>query len=468
MKTFLPLPASLVGRIGLWALLLFAASILLFWALFGAAAREVSREVVDTRLIQFADQLRGYWASREAGGPARQDGEGGMPAPSPAIGSPDVGWIWQISEAGSVIDVSPLLRLTGAGIKSRVTAPGTKFTISNATTPLGAMRIAERIVDEVPPFSSEEDGEKTIRVHYLVGVGAEQYADYVAQHTARLRELFVLAVIPVSLAILGMLTIIILALRRDLGRVGGAMENYEDGGADTIEGAHPRELQRLVDRMNGLLQQNTMLIDRTRKYVSKIAHDINHPLAIMKNGLRGEVDTPLLERQVDRMAGLIDRYSSLARAIGPEGQVQRQTEIADALADIAEGFSILYRRTPLDISCDCDPALTFFVARHDLEAMVSNLVSNAHKFANEKVALSARNRDGNLVVQIEDDGPGITPEQRDAALNWGGRLDEAPPGTGFGLSIVRDIVALYDGDMRLGDSALGGLRVEIELPGKGR
>lgn len=467
MRKYVPLPASLVGRIGLWALLLFAASIILFWAMFGAAAREVSREVVDTRLIQFADQLRGYWASREAGGPSRP-GDGGAPAPNPVIGSPDVGWIWQISEAGSVIEVSPLLRLTGADIKSRVSVPGTKFIISDAATPLGKMRIAERIVDEVPPYSSDEDREKTIRVHYLVGVGAEQYEDYVAQHTARLRELFVLALIPVSLAILGMLTIIILALRRDLGRVGGAMKKYEDGGAETIEGAHPRELQRLVDRMNGLLQQNTMLIDRTRKYVSKIAHDINHPLAIMKNGLRGDVDAPLLERQVERMAGLVDRYSSLARAIGPEGQVQRQTHVAEALADIAEGFSILYRRTPLEISCACDPGLTFFVARHDLEAMVSNLVSNAHKFANDKVTLSAVKQDGNLIVRIEDDGPGITPEQRDAALNWGGRLDEAPPGTGFGLSIVRDIVALYDGEMRLGESALGGLSVEIELPGRDR
>jgi len=246
------------------------------------------------------------------------------------------------------------------------------------------------------------------------------------------------------------------------------MDHYEDGAAETIEGAHPRELQRLVDRMNGLLQQNTMLIDRTRKYVSKIAHGINHPLAIMKNGINGAVDTALLGRQVDRMAGLVDRYSSLARAIGPEGQVQRQTEIAATLEDIAEGFSILYRRTPLDISCVCDSDLTFFVARHGLEAMVSNLVSNAHKFADEKVILGAELRDGNLVVRVEDDGPGITAEQREAALDWGGRLDEAPPGTGFGLSIVRDIVALYDGDMRLGEAAAGGLSVEIELPGKRR
>ena len=153
MSRFVPLPASLVGRISLWALLLFAASILLFWAMFGAAAREVSREVVDTRLIQFADQLRGYWASREAGG-GRASADG-VPTPNPVLGSPDVGWIWQISEGKEIIDRSALLRLTGTTLKSRVTKPGVKFTISDVASSLGAMRIAERIVDEVPPFSAE-------------------------------------------------------------------------------------------------------------------------------------------------------------------------------------------------------------------------------------------------------------------------------------------------------------------------
>ena len=328
------------------------------------------------------------------------------------------------------------------------------------------MRIAERIVDEVPPFADEGTAPQRIQVRYLVGMTLEQYEDDVAQHKARLGRLFLLALIPVLLAVFGMLTVIVLILRRDLGRVASAMDSYEDGNAQTIDGRFPTEIQRLVDRMNGLLNQNALLIDRTRKYVSKIAHDINHPLAIMKNGLSGAVDRDQLQRQVDRMAGLVDRYSSLARAIGSEGQVERQTDIADLLRDVADGFSILYRRTPLDISVECADGMMFSVARHDMEAMVSNLVSNAHKFAKESVVLSASRADGGLIVTVEDDGPGISAEQRDAALNWGGRLDEASPGTGFGLSIVRDIVALYDGDMRLGDSALGGLKVGIELPGK--
>ena len=166
------------------------------------------------------------------------------------------------------------------------------------------------------------------------------------------------------------------------------------------------------------------------------------------------------------MAGLVDRYSSLARAIGPEGQSGPKTAIADLLEDVAEGFSILYRRNPLEIKCSCDVDLTYAIPRHDLEAMVSNLVSNAHKFADGQVHLSAQISKENLIVSVEDDGPGIPEAERQKALNWGKRLDEAAPGTGFGLSIVTDIADLYEGQLRLGASDLGGLKVEIIIPNK--
>jgi len=92
-------------------------------------------------------------------------------------------------------------------------------------------------------------------------------------------------------------------------------------------------------------------------------------------------------------------------------------------------------------------------------------VSNAHKFADKRVRVSADMRTEGLRLTVEDDGPGISQDMRDAAFNWGKRLDEAPPGTGFGLSIVRDIAELYEGSVTLGEAAdLGGLRVDIDLP----
>ncbi len=465
MNLRVPMPASLVGRVALWASVLLVVAVLLFWLLFTAAADRVAREVVDARLVQFAEQIRGYRASRAASGEPLS-GNGGTdtgPGPETSVGGTDIGRVWQITEQGELVGRSQLLRLTNTEIAPAVYLPSPDFSLSNLPTPLGPMRIAQRIVDEIPPFAGDNGG-VPVRVHYLVGVSVEQYADDVAQLVARLRHLFLLALIPVSLAVLGMLVVIVIVVQRHLGRLTAAIGQYEAGETASIEGRFPRELQRPVDRVNGLLSQNLMLIDRTRKYVSKIAHDVNHPLAIMKNALDGDVDSGLIRRQVDRMAGLVDRYSSLARAIGPDSHIQRRTDVRELLDDVAEGFSILYRRTPLEIACDCPAGLTFPVARHDLEAMVSNLLSNAHKFAESRVEIGARIDVGTLCVSIEDDGPGISPEERAVALNWGKRLDEAPPGTGFGLSIVADIVALYDGEIRLEQAGLGGLRVEILLP----
>ncbi len=459
MSGFPRLPPSLVGRLTLWAVLLLCAVIALFWILFDVAADEVSREIVDTRLVQFGDQIRGYRASRVAEGAVPAPDRPASPRPSSAPGSQDIGWIWQISEGDRVVDRSQLLRLTGTVIAAAVKTNTGEFVFGNRVTPIGPMRIAERLVDE------GASGSAPVTVHYLVGIAAEQYSDDVAQHASRLRRLFLLALIPVSVAALGMLAVILLALRRDLGRLAAAIGRYEAADTQQIEGRFPQELQRLADRVNGLLQQNAMLIDRTRKYVSKIAHDINHPLAILRNGLDDErSDASLLRRQVDRMAGLVDRYASLARAIGPDSQIQRRTDVSSLLRDVAEGFAIVYRRNPLEIECECEDGLTFPVARHDLEAIVSNLVSNAHKFAESRVEIGAVRIAGGLRVWVADDGPGISPELRETALNWGRRLDEAPPGTGFGLSIVSDIVAMYSGDLRLLEANLGGLRVEVELP----
>lgn len=469
------MPRSLVGRLALWAVVLLALSVPVFWAIFSIAVERVSREVVDTRLVELGNQLRGYWASTAAAG--ARDGDTGPVRTPAALGGGDIGWVWQISVNGKLFDRSELLELTDTTLTGTVKAPRPGFSVHTANLATGELRLAERIVDEVPPALTGDRTDTTattVRVHYITGIAIDRYDALVEDHAARLRDLAILAAIPVSLSLFGMLLAIIVAIRRSLARVTDAMHAYEQGDTGHIAGTFPSELQVLVDRMNQLLRQNMKLVERTRKYVTKIAHDINHPLAVMKNGLKGAggtegtIDADLLGRQVDRMVGLVERYSSLARAIGPEGQTGTRTDIAELLADTAESFAILYRRTPLTISHDCPAGLHFPVPRHDLEAMLSNLVSNAHKYADSRARLTAGlEEDGSLVITVEDDGPGIAADERQKALNWGRRLDEAPPGTGFGLSIVRDIADLYGGDIRLGTSGLGGLKVDIILPPRG-
>ena len=102
---------------------------------------------------------------------------------------------------------------------------------------------------------------------------------------------------------------------------------------------------------------------------------------------------------------------------------------------------------------------------------MGNLIENASNFAAEQVQISTHStplsngpQAGMLELTIEDDGPGLSEEQRSEALKRGRRLDETKPGSGLGLSIVNDIVQEYKGTIELGQSQLGGLKATVFLP----
>ncbi len=96
--------------------------------------------------------------------------------------------------------------------------------------------------------------------------------------------------------------------------------------------------------------------------------------------------------------------------------------------------------------------------------MVGNLLDNACLWARSAVRMGAVREGEQLVVSVDDDGPGISAQQRSAVLARGVRLDESAPGSGLGLAIVADLARLYKGDIALENGALGGLCVRLSLP----
>jgi len=96
--------------------------------------------------------------------------------------------------------------------------------------------------------------------------------------------------------------------------------------------------------------------------------------------------------------------------------------------------------------------------------MAGNLIDNACKWARRQVTVTARRDDARLLLDIVDDGPGLTEEERGRVGTRGERLDESVPGSGLGLAIVRDISKLYGGFFTLQAAAGGGLKARLELP----
>jgi len=116
--------------------------------------------------------------------------------------------------------------------------------------------------------------------------------------------------------------------------------------------------------------------------------------------------------------------------------------------------------------------LRFRGEQQDLEEMVGNLLDNACKWAQSRVAIEAFMQRGDshderamVHILVDDDGPGLSPQQREQVARRGRRLDETKPGSGLGLSIVVELASLYGGALMLGTAPIGGLRAELMLPG---
>jgi len=109
--------------------------------------------------------------------------------------------------------------------------------------------------------------------------------------------------------------------------------------------------------------------------------------------------------------------------------------------------------------------LMFRGERQDLQEILGNLIENACKWAKRRVRVSAGATGlGQMVVVVEDDGPGLAEDQWEAALKRGTRMDEDAPGSGLGLSIVDDLTKAYNGRVALSRSEMGGLKAVLDLP----
>ncbi len=121
----------------------------------------------------------------------------------------------------------------------------------------------------------------------------------------------------------------------------------------------------------------------------------------------------------------------------------------------------------IDISIEAEGDVTFRGEREDLLEMAANLIDNACKYGTSQVVvrlLPPFESDGLIEIVVEDDGPGLSDEDIARAMARGARLDEAAPGQGLGLSILKETVDLYAGELVFERGELGGLKARLRLP----
>ncbi|HVU22008.1 MAG TPA: HAMP domain-containing sensor histidine kinase [Rhizomicrobium sp.] len=268
----------------------------------------------------------------------------------------------------------------------------------------------------------------------------------------------------------GLIIAIFLQVRiglQPLRRVKDSLARIRDGKARRLEGRFPSEIAPLAGELNSLIQHSEEVVGRARTHVANLAHFLKTPLTVLSSEADAQPG-PLadaVKRQVDSMRRQVDHYLARGRAAGSLDVLGNRTKVKSVLDDLARVLEQIHERRGIEIGVECNQSLFFRGDRQDLEEMAGNLIDNACKWAKSQVAVRAVATTGSRwELAIEDDGPGLAPEDRERVLERGERLDESVPGSGLGLSIVEDIAKLYGGSLELGASALGGLKAVLNLP----
>ena len=208
-------------------------------------------------------------------------------------------------------------------------------------------------------------------------------------------------------------------------------------------------------------------IEARTQMLSGVSHDLRTPLTRMKLGLSflpEDEETEALKRDVQQMERMVDEFLSFAR-----GDAMEDAEAVDPAALLAEVVADAVRAgQAVTLGQIAWPGGVMRLRPQAVRRALENLLGNAARHAGRAVvSITASERLVRLVV--EDDGPGIPAEAREAALEPFQRLDAARDpnrggGVGLGLSIAADVARSHGGALRLGESeALGGLRAELSL-----
>jgi signal transduction histidine kinase len=274
-----------------------------------------------------------------------------------------------------------------------------------------------------------------------------------------------LTLVALGLGLLGAVLVQVRYGLRPLRALRHALTKVRAGEDERLSGSFPAEVQPLVSELNALLDHNAALVERARTQTGNLAHALKNPLTVIMNEARALPEGgDIVREQTAVMRSHIERFLSRARAAGSPSILGACTAVAPIVEDLQFSMDQLYRDRVLQIELEGLHALHFRGDAADLEEMLGNLIDNACKWARGTVKVHGRVTDDHLVITVEDDGSGIAEGERANVLERGRRLDEAIPGTGLGLDIVRDIAALYRGSLELDASALGGVQARLELP----
>src|SRR6516165_7314137 len=235
-----------------------------------------------------------------------------------------------------------------------------------------------------------------------------------------------------------------------LKRISESLAAIRSGRAERLEGEFPVEIASLARETNALIDANREIVERARTHVGNLAHALKTPLSVIVNEAAARPSDPVSQKvleQAEIMRDQVARQLERARLAARSAVVGTLIDVPPVVTALARTMEKLHRERDIAIAVDVPAQARFRGEQQDLEEMIGNLVDNACKWAQSRVAIEVvANADadtGRVRVIVDDDGPGLSAAERERVARRGQRLDESKPGSGLGLSIVVELPSIY-------------------------
>jgi signal transduction histidine kinase len=309
-----------------------------------------------------------------------------------------------------------------------------------------------------------------------------QVGNPVANRARIFASIFPWLLLPLSILVLSLGGLIWLSVTRGLAplkQVRAEIGRRDAGSLEPLDSSRlPDEVAPLVDTLNDLLVRLAEALAAQGRFVADAAHELRTPLTAVRlqaqltrqsrSEEEREASISHLIAGVDRAGHLVEQLLQLAR-LEPSAWNGKQELVAldDVARQVVATMSAQAEARRIDLGVGtCEPARILGHAA-SLRAMLSNLVDNALRYIPEggRVDVEVRSAPDRVLLSVVDNGPGIPADERERVFNRFYRGVSADiPGSGLGLSIVKQAVERHHGTIDLSDSAGGGLTVQVVLP----
>jgi signal transduction histidine kinase len=256
----------------------------------------------------------------------------------------------------------------------------------------------------------------------------------------------------------------------DLGRRVPVPEHHDEIRAVAVT------VNQTLDRLEEAVEQQRRFAEQQQRFTSDASHDLRSPITAMRTHVEEAMMYPdetnwpataqALLASLDRLEAIVTDLLVLARLDAGAPSATYRLDLSELVS------SEIVRRAPhVAVVTNLEPGLVVTADRLQLGRLLTNLLDNAARHAASTVTVSARREGDEAIVEVVDDGPGISPEQREVVFQRFARLDAARDmdkgGTGLGLAIARQIAERHGGTLTIEDSEQGArfvLRIPVDVP----